>query len=51
MNVPVIKLAGALAFLFGLWKGIFGTAFVIAAIYLILKLSQLAEAYKSKIKP
>jgi hypothetical protein len=33
-----------------LWRGILGTALVIAAIYLILKLSQLADAYRAKIK-
>jgi hypothetical protein len=46
----VTKLVRVLAFLFGLWKGILGTALVAASIYLLLKLSQLADAYRSKIK-
>lgn len=36
---------------FWIWRGILGTALIIALIYLIFRLSQLVEAYRGKIKP
>jgi len=36
--------------LFGLWRGIIGTAFAIVMIYLLFKMSQLVDAYKGKIQ-
>ncbi|MEM3590119.1 MAG: hypothetical protein QXN33_03895 [Candidatus Bathyarchaeia archaeon] len=37
--------------LFWVWRGILGTALIVAMVYLIFKLSQLVDAYRAKIKP
>ena len=42
-------MARPMAFLW-IWRGILSTALIVAAIYLIYKLSQLIDAYRAKVK-